>query len=293
MKKYQLIITVILSICFNNLYAQEKYSIKWKIDTGDIIAYQTIMEDIDTARIEEPFLLKEMKELYADSTTNEDVDLNDFYELMKKDVEDLTTITILKRKKEWIDVQLIVENLDEDTAKDSASFSSFMKGVQLRGLLNQNGDIQSFYTINKQKNLLALFFQLPSHPVAIGDKWSIDMNWLQMDQHFDCDTMSKINEVKLIEVKIDGKDTIAVIRYKNYEMVKGGYLSPFSNKSIESFIDSRYDAICEFSINEGKWRNYSGIFSIITSGYQNSSYKQKFVLYEKEVIPEKIKKHIQ
>jgi hypothetical protein len=292
MKKYQLIITVILSICFNNLYAQEKYSIKWKIDTGDIIAYQTIMEDIDTGIIEEPVLLKEMKELYADSITNEEPDLNDFYKSMKKDIEDLTTITILKRKKEWIDVQLIVENIDSDTTEDSLGFSGFMKGVQLRGLLNQNGEIQSFYTKNRQKNLLALFFQLPSHDVAIGDKWSIDMNWLQMDQNFDCDTMSKINEVKLIDIIIEGKDTIAVISYKNYEMVKGNYFSPFSKEPIESFIDSRYDAICEFSINEGKWRNYSGILSIFTSGYQDSSYKQRFVLFEKEVIPEKIKKHI-
>jgi hypothetical protein len=172
MKKYQLIITVILSICFNNLYAQEKYSIKWKIDTGDIIAYQTIMEDIDTAIIEEPALLKEMKELYADSITNEEPDLNDFYKSMKKDIEDLTTITILKRKKEWIDVQLIVENIDSDTTEDSLGFSGFMKGVQLRGLLNQNGEIQSFYTQNRQKNLLALFFQLPSHElVTNGSKF--------------------------------------------------------------------------------------------------------------------------
>jgi hypothetical protein len=113
-----------------------------------------------------------------------------------------------------------------------------------------------------------------------------------MDQNFDCDSMSKINEVKLIDIIIEGKDTIAVISYKNYEMVKGNYFSPFSKEPIESFIDSRYDAICEFSINEGKWRNYSGIFSIFTSGYQDSSYKQRFVLFEKEVIPEKIKKHI-
>ena len=69
-----------------------------------------------------------------------------------------------------------------------------------------------------KKNLLALFFQLPSKPVKIGEKWSIDLNWISMDQNFKCDSMKKVNEVQLIDVfKRKGEKNCT---YKNTKYTK-------------------------------------------------------------------------
>jgi hypothetical protein len=127
----------------------------------------------------------------------------------------------------------------------------------------------------------------------IGDKWELDLNWITTDHNFRCDSMSRINEVKLVNIKIKDNDTIAVLKYKNYEKIVGDFNFPFGTKAVPTMFYMRYDAICEFSITKGRWQNYSGIISYKSTGYQNAEYKQRFALIEKKDIPEKILKYFE
>jgi len=282
-----------LLFLFLNSNAQDYYDLNWKLINDEKIAYLTVMEQIDSAKVEWPSFFKNFQEIFKDSADFEDVDFSKFFESFYKGIENYSMITILQKHHDWIDVSVIRENFSENEPKDSVGFQQMFKGIQLRGLLNQNGDIQSFYTKREQKNLLAVFFQLPSHPVKIGDKWKLDLNWITTDHNFSCDSMSRINEVELIDIKVKDNDTIAILKYKNYERIKGDFNFPFANKAVPTMFDMRYDAISEFSISNGRWINYSGIISYKSTGYQNAQYKQRFALIEKKDIPEKILKYVE
>ena len=70
----------------------------------------------------------------------------------------------------------------------------------------------SFWVKSSQKNLIAIFFQLPAKPVKIGDKWSLDINLIANDQNFECDSAYKINEVTLTDIKkVNGETKIWIL----------------------------------------------------------------------------------
>ncbi len=292
MKTY--IFLIFLSISFiTNSKAQDTYNLKWKINDDEKIAYLTETGTIDSAIIDLPEFFKTINNVFKDKSDSVDFDLNNFFKSFYSGIEKYSMMSVLQKQGEWINIKSIVENLNDTSQNsDSGGFMSMMKGIQLRGLLNQNGEIQSFYTKRDQKNLISIFFQLPSKPVRIGEKWSLDVNWITMDQNFECDSMKRTNEVELIDVRIDKRDTIAIIKYNFNERVKGNFNLPFGNKSIETMYDWQYNAICEFSITNGKWINYSGISTVHSTGFQNTSFKQRFALVEKKVIPKVISKYL-
>jgi len=287
------LITIFSLLLFSFMsQAQDYYDLNWKLKNDEKIAYLTVMEQIDS-KVEFPAIFESFQNALRDNTDSEEFDFNQFFEPLYKGIANLSMITILQRQHDWIDVCLIRENLDESESIDSTAFQQILKGIQLRGVLSTNGDIMSFYTKSDQKNLLAVFFQLPSHPVSIGDKWEIDLNWITTDHNFKCDSMNRVNEVELIGIKNVNNDTIAVLKYKNYERIIGNFNIPFANETVPTMFDMRYDAICEFSISKGRWRSYSGILSYISTGYQNAEYKQKYALIEKKDIPRRFLKYIE
>lgn len=86
------------------------------------------------------------------------------------------------------------KNKSDSTANEMVDMMQKMSGgVMLRGAVYEDGSIESFYVKNDQRNLIALFFQLPDKAVRIGDTWSIDVNFISMDQNFKCDTSFKQN----------------------------------------------------------------------------------------------------
>ena len=55
----------------------------------------------------------------------------------------------------------------------------------------------------------------------------------------------------------------------------------------------RFDGLCEFSISKGKWKNYSGVVSYYSEGYQKANFKQRFALIEQKEIPEKVLQYLE
>ncbi len=135
---------------------------------------------------------------------------------------------------------------------------------------------------NEQRNLISLFFELPNKNIKVGDTWGLDVHLISLDQHFKCDTSFRKDQVKLIEIKNQKKDTIAVIKYDITEYVSGFINMPSffggGNKSTKTISKITYDAIAEFSLGKGRWINYYGIMSISTTGLLNINTKKKFAL---------------
>ena len=49
-----------------------------------------------------------------------------------------------------------------------------MTGTMLRGTVNKDGSLHSFWVKGEQKNLISLLFELPTQSVKKGDSWTLN-----------------------------------------------------------------------------------------------------------------------
>ncbi len=156
------------------------------------------------------------------------------------------------------------------------------EGVMLRGSVYETGGIHSFWTKSNQKNLISIFFELPTKPVQAGDTWDLDINLISNDQNFECDSSYKINKVTMVDMKKIQGENIAVLKYDITEYVKGNFTTPSfggnSGGQTETMMKFTYQAVAEFSIDRGRWISYDGIMTFAASGVMTANKKTKFTL---------------
>ena len=141
--------------------------------------------------------------------------------------------------------------------------------IRFRGSVYENGAIHSFWTKQNQKNLLAVFAQLPTDKVAVGDSWNLDVNLITCNENVIRKKSFRRNSVTLENIIVENGETIAVLNYDIVESFQGendfdnlnrqtGGYNPFSgmfSKDIDieiSMIGKGY-----FSITKGRWKKYS------------------------------------
>lgn len=291
-----LLILVYLSTSCQNQVAEnqnsnEYYDLNWKIEKNKPIAYKTAMEPIDENNLsKQGFDCNDFINAFTDTSNFNCEDFKDFFESVNSIHKNYSfTTTLTKNNKGTIDVKLIsVKNDSETNLPDSISdfFANAFAGVQLRGKINEDGGIESFYIKKEQMNLLALMFELPTKPVKIGDKWTIQASLISNDQNFICDEYDKTHIVELVDVKeIDG-DLIAFIKYNIRYYVKGEFNNPFLGKTMPAMMDVGFNGISEFNITKGKWKDYNGLMTMDVTGIMSNHTKQRFKLIEVETIPD-------
>jgi hypothetical protein len=170
-----------------------------------------------------------------------------------------------------------------DTAKgDMAKFKNLLalmsKGAVLRGAVNADGGIQSFYLKGDQRNLVSLLFELPGKPVNVGDSWSLDVHMISMDQNFVCDSSYRKNVVTLVDIKKVGGETVAVLRYDVAEYVSGNFTSPLAEDPIPTYMKMTHHALASFSVDRGRWISYEAIVAIDSKGFMNTHVLRKISL---------------
>lgn len=276
-------------------FAQKKVFLKWKLQPKEVISYKTTMSEIDTANykdfsIDASGLFGKLGSIAHDSlfSSDKDIEAKKFFTKLNDYVKNGSLITYLtKNKKGIIDISMTYKQADttsgnvKDTSvgKEYAKFiEELTKGIQLRGAINDSGAIESFYTKNDQKNLIALFFQLPGKPVKVGDSWPLDVHFISMDQNFKCDTSFHKNIVTLIGTKKVNGETIAVMRYDIVEYVYGDFMSPYDGSNKKTMMKMTCNALAEFSVDKGRWISYDGIMSLIASGVLSSHTTKKVSL---------------
>ncbi len=290
-------ITVLFSIIFlfSSVYGQKnkKYDLRWKLNADEVLAYQTVMNEVDTNKVhwnfssfsnsinsgdEKPFgnrdLMRQMND-YID-----EVELvtylypgkNDMINIVMKAIaKDSLTDSSLKN----LGSESVVANVMSQTIEMS-------DGVMLRGSVYESGAISSFWVKSAQKNLIAMFFELPNEPVSINEEWSLELNFVANDQGFECDTSSKLNKVKLKEVKKENGKSIAVLEYDIVEYVNGVFHMPamLANGEPErpTMMLFRHQAIAEFNMTDGRWKSYEGVSLLEATGIMNAYTQKKFSL---------------
>jgi hypothetical protein len=277
---------IVLILFFANLgyaFSQDStyYEIDWKLEKGEKIFYSTAFDQLNENSKTD---FKSFFDSFSDSSSNQMDELEDILDSLREQFKEFSLISKLSRgEDDVIDIVLIAKpnNPDKKLKGEEAEFINMaLSGVQLRGKINLDGGIESFYVKNDQKNLLAILFELPTQKVRVGDKWPIDVNLISMDQNFICNEYQNRNNVVLVDVReIDGSK-IAKLKYDIYSFVKGEFKNPFNDKSIPSSMEMIFNGICEFNIDEGKWKDFNGIMSLISTGYLNSNSKQSIKLVE-------------
>ena len=280
----------------------EKVALKWKV--SDTIKYITKMEQIGEAEFNMDFAktfgkvlnivsknLKDSTDIKNDSIKNgfDNLFEGDIFKEMKseiKKINDNTELTTYLTKslnfEKVVDIEMKRKSLKENDSVDKKNMYSMLKsGTQFKGSIYENGSLHSFWLNNAQRNIMSLFFELPTKQIKKGDIWSLKyLNYIQYGNIFYCDKAEKKNEVKLVDLIKENGETVALIEYDIYEFADGN-IDFFGNKT-PSNMKMKYNAKGKFSINKGKWISYKGFLSIETNGMMSSKSKQKFELIEKQ-----------
>lgn len=286
-----------LSIAFFsfNLSAQTEGGIrlKWKIAHGDTLIYKTVMGEEVTEGLEKDtsqntgnlFFDKILQGMNQSSENNERLSKLS----LQKNGDMGVTICLYKTEKGKAAARAMYEAIFKELAtkedgkkSDDINIDSLLQefnraetedAVEFEGAIEAEGGIKSFYLQKDQKNNLALLFELPSKSVKIGDTWAIDVQFNIINMDFTCDSVFKKNEVKLIDIKKQEHDTIAVLEYDIQEFITGRFQASPEN----SIYETTYKAIAEFSLSKGRWLSYNGKMfqKIISMDYANSEPETK------------------
>ncbi len=277
------LVIIIATVFYNLSVAQsaDKVKLQWKLEDDEKIVYQTLMNEIDTSSFK--FDFGNLFDSLSDSISAESKNM---FNKIQESFSDIDLVTTLSSDNDAVKVEMKTVDKEKAEKKKKSEdeidlqklMSSLNDGVVLRGSVYKSGGIESFWVKTNQKNLIALFFELPKGDIKIGDSWDIEVNFIGNDQNFDCDSAYRKNEVTLVDIKIVEGDTIAVLKYDIQEFVTGDFNSPFSDEGTETTMLMTHDAIGEFSISKGRWIGYNGIMSLITSGVMTSKTRKSFSL---------------
>ncbi len=283
-------ILILLFLTINTIGQTKKYKLEWKINKNDTLCYQTMMKETIVNKRTSTFF-----DNIPDSANLKEAILKLNEELNNTDTKYMTYLSC--KSDSFIDItmraidnsgleMLKSDTLDEKQKEFLKSIISASNSVVLRGEVYKSGEIKSFWLKHKQKNLIALLFQLPNKPVSVGDTWELDVNLVQADQNFICKSCSKINNAKLVSIENKGEDKIALIKYDFQEVLKG-ILTPVSffgekNEPIKTDILVTHKAIAKFSINKGKWISYEGDLDYSVTGFMDKKSNTRFVLIESQ-----------
>ena len=255
MKKILLLLLIFTAL---SIHAQQKttYDLNWKIT--DTLTYETVMR--------EEIVEQDLGQTQNDSISD---DFRSLFKSMQKEMAGLTYETKLYPDKSGnIDITMFVKQ-EKDTATSIFSEMAKINGnVVLRGKVSREGELLSFYYNQSQNNLIAILYQLPTKPVAIGDEWELDVNMISMNHNFTADSLYRKNKVRLKDVK----NNVAIIEYDIEEYVAGdlgnGVTNLFTggdNSNQKTFMRMTHQAIAKFDLEKGYWIKYEGYTSVETN----------------------------
>jgi hypothetical protein len=255
---------------------QEAVFLKWKLQPNEVISYKTTMQEIDTANHRDLTMDGLIKSAGIDENA---ADFQKVFKQLNKEAQFSNFITYLKKNpKNTINVDLYLKDTTVKSINDTGKMADIQhsmqemmakmnKGIMLRGVINEDGTIESFYTKNDQKNLIAALFELPGRSVKLGDTWAIDVHFLSMDQNFKCDSSFRRDIVKVVAINNTGNEHIVTLKYDILEYVSGDFNSPFGNNSpMKTSMKMTHIALANFSIEKGRWISYDGVMALSATG---------------------------
>lgn len=286
-----------LLICFGviGLCAQDaaakKWKLRWKIGPKKPLAYKTNLDAIPKPK----HIAIPLKKLATGGAlppgTQKQL-------RQSKPAATHSIVTVMQATdKQKIRVKMIQTGiqggaLPKKHAKQMRAMMRRMLGtVQLRGDITPAGKILSFYLKNRQKNILALLFELPQKPVKVGDSWSLHANLLGMGVSIRPIEAHRTNRATLLSVKKSASgERIATIYTCISETFRGIQSSPYQPKDKTLIWQIGFVGYGEFLIDKGRWKQYVGRMVFNTSGFMTRKTQSRFELLPMTKVPPKLLK---
>jgi len=274
-----LLISILIFTSFSGC-AQNQVFLKWKLAPAETITYKTIMKETDTAN-NIGLSFNGLGKMMGDSNANQFKNILGKLNNLSQGGNLITTLKESRRN--IIDIEMKLVSDKHKAANDTSAGSEFRSlinqmsaGIMLRGAIHEDGTIESFYTADSQKNLIANFFELPGKPVKVGDSWPLDIHFISTDQYFKCDSSFKRNKVTVVSITNKDGDTDVVLNYDILEFVHGNEDVPlFGNHPIETSMKFGFKGVAVFSIEKGRWISFDGVLSESSSGMMSSRSAKK------------------
>ena len=265
-------VVLFLFISFAFLACQkEKYQLKWKVPSGEVLIYSIKMETIDSLSSVSDESLQELVELvakmYGDSVEVA-VNTDDLYQGLIRQLNLLSYFSIIRQSSgEDLKVDFITRQTKQyGPIKYKGIFTKFIKKAFFKGSLKSSGALVSDAGEEAWDPKINILFQLPSKPVAIGESWPLNVvpEWQKTSKD---QKDSVINKVTLTDIVVEGADSIAVLNYELQSPDKSGRTLGFTGEA-------------RFNMNAGKWISYTGRLSRKTSGMLEMKHVQQIKLSE-------------
>ena len=242
------------SLLGNESIAEECVDLRWKLPNGQL-SMETYMQELTGSS---SFKLNADKFFGDKAAAGEKTgsiqeipfpESSSMTTVMEKVGDDKINVFVTMGDVQW-------SNANEQQDEALREMMRKMAGkVQLRGQVDSSGEVTSFYTPKRQKNLLAIFLQLPKRCVAVGDKWKIDVSMIEMDQNFIPSSATRNNEVELVALESSSNGTIAVLRYGVSEQVVGDFLHPMNGNRVPTKLTMSFEGEGRFNIDQGRWQS--------------------------------------
>ena len=279
---------IFLSLLINtNLYAERQdVQLRWKIPSEGYLAYKTSTSQLDP---NEKFFEFDKSQIFKNGELPEEAKRK-LQSLKLPSQANLTSI-LTPTKEGNISVKIIVGKIDfsnngeqPDEVKDL--FKKMEGTVQIRGEISEQGEITSFYLEQKQKNMIAMLFELPKRKVKEGDTWSLDVNLLMMGAGFIAKSADRVNKVTLKTLSPDkSNNMIAELEYLIAESVEGVFLNPMSGEEISTEMSMSFVGTGHFNVTEGRFEKMIGRLGIKSSGIMASENQQELSLEYLKSVP--------
>jgi hypothetical protein len=250
---------------------KEKYELRWKVPTEDVLIYKIQMETIDSlssvSEDDMSSLVKMVAKMYGDSV-NVPINSQDIYQGLISKINSLSYFSILRQGPDnETKIDFITRiNKQYDQAKYMDIFNKFIKKAVFKGALSSKGELygeDGSVVFDPKINIL---FELPEKPVSVGDTWSLNIKFTDKQNKND-KIKDTLNQVKFVDLSVGGKDSIALLEYQLQGPENVGRALSYVGKG-------------KFNINKGKWVAYTGVLTQKVSGIVSMNQVQKIKLSE-------------
>lgn len=151
--------------------------------------------------------------------------------------------------------------------------------AELVGDFSENGELQSFYHAQKQRNALNLLFSLPGRTLNIGDHWRPEVFGVETGPGFFPDDTRRVSRSFLESVtENDDGEQIATMLYIISDEVEGYFRVKREGELKKAPVDisHTYLALGDFNVTTGRWESFTGVSGHLSRG---TTRNESMILY--------------
>jgi len=269
--------------------APQKVQLRWKVPRESPLGYELITQQVAPGRGTLRLDLSELKKSGLPVKQRQSI-----YELQTPSKAAMAAVLSAKPSGE-LSAKVVVTRVEVPEKKrpskkdrELAQAMKQMEGtVRLRGSLTDWGFVTSDLK-REQRNLLALLFELPSKPVAVGDTWTHSADLVKMGANWEGESES-LNQVQLVSLEKEAEGrTVARIDFTIAERQDGRFSDRRMKKDLPAMMEMFFVGRGEFLVEQGRWRRLAGRLTTRATGVVKTDSEQQLTLTPLDAIPPQV-----